>query len=291
MRYPNILLVAVVLFSSHVAIARGLKPTTRHALYKAVEIHLSKPYKRMRPRDHQLRDRGKVVERKNHGALHALRVASYIKPIAYAIRKNGNLALAKALSNKGFEKMIAQLEVAAAFNVSGREGEENASFPIYKTYRKDSAKYFSRYVKNNKQAARLFGNKTATIDAFSQDVIENRGKPQKARNSYLALCSQILGIAHDLDLSRCKGAKTMQAIERKIAKTIPSGDARRLIIHAQNTIPATGQGLTVKGIGYNIPLFVKLSFNLPGYKRHEKNFNAYKASDAEKVVVKKRPRF
>ena len=270
------------------------KNDTRHALYHAVKNYLSKPYKGMKPIEHRISHGKRVVERRNHSALHAVRTASYIRVISDAVRIYGDESHRTIIKEIDYEKMIGQLEIAAVFNITGREGEESSASPKYRKYRESSAKYFVKYMLENPSVKkRLFAN-NEEMRKFAIDVIQNRG--QVKEKTYNSLCSKILATAHDIDLSRCKDKKTMASIACTVDKMLSKQDIeksvrKQIMKMADDAHSNTGEKSAVLGRKYDSKKVVELCYSLPGYKNSRVKFCESIPSKAEKAVMSKRPVF
>ena len=91
---------------------------TKHALFTAHYKYLSKPYKHMPAKAHQLKIRqGIIANRRNHGILHTIRTTAYIQAILH------ESILAKKITAVQKKSMQQQPTIAAYFDITGREDE------------------------------------------------------------------------------------------------------------------------------------------------------------------------
>ena len=269
-----------------------LLPTTRSALYHAHKKHFSQPYKHMRLSAHCLRNhKGQSIMRRNHSIAHAFRVCSYVRPMYQAFSRFGSATL-KPAGKKQAQAIIQRVELAAAYNVSGRESEVSSSNrALYQSYRNASARNFIRYVSNDRKAFAVFNNDKQLVRDYAHHVIAHRGKANKTTSKEIQLASKLLARCHDLDLLRCKGPSTMRGVNKNLDKFLQNDhkhhQRKQLNVIARKRILASGDHLSQPfSRNYNAQQLVKLARSAPGYSGNTvKNFNSHRVCKLERALA------
>jgi|GEM_PF-3047971 ankyrin repeat protein len=160
------------------------------------------------------------IYRPNHGLAHNVRVMSNVSAVANLYAGG---AYSKLFAGFTDEKVIAQLEIVAAFFVACRESEEGWSpepDSPYQRYRRASSKAFYAYAKklNKEKDQRLFTDEN--LDLYTAVLVDSYFDPKKdetllqdeeadLRSRKQAATKAILSACHALDLARCFGAQKM----------------------------------------------------------------------------------
>ncbi len=102
-----------------------------------------------------------IVYRSNHGLAHTARAMSVVPYVIalnmkYAREEVRKYLQTQTASWEDSQKFIIKLQIAMAFYVSGRRGEQGFKDPLYTQYRVDSKKYFLDYVNKNEAVKSLF---------------------------------------------------------------------------------------------------------------------------------------
>ncbi len=102
-----------------------------------------------------------IVYRTNHGLPHTSCTLYYVRPVIEFKMKHGsaiikNYIISQTLTPYDKMKFISKLQIAMAFYVTGREGEQGFATPEYPQYRAQSAKNFFNYVIHKDLLGTLF---------------------------------------------------------------------------------------------------------------------------------------
>lgn len=208
--WPDYLVATIV---NTPTLERGFHYWSDLALQVAREMHLIHPYKD--EPEHFVEQDGVLVNRPNHGLVHAFDVQNVIIPIVQYFAKHGDETEFKEFCQSLSSDVLEMLRIAAAFNVSGREGESSYHDDPerYLLYRMASADNFVNFVLKTP-----FAKENTALIVDMHDVIRARSNPdyehelnvrvndgtitpEKAQlRKYL---HRILSFAHDINLVRC----------------------------------------------------------------------------------------
>lgn len=160
---------------------------------------------------------GPFVYRSNHGLAHTARTLYLLHLVIQFTLKTANPELTTCLHSQmdtldKRNKFITKLQIALAFYVTGREGEQGFGSEDYNRYRENSAAYFKQYVLNEKLIPELFKNEEELllyVDCLANPYYDGilfddlRQSNEKLKKS---ICIKLLLYgAHCVDLARLWG--------------------------------------------------------------------------------------
>ncbi|STX29741.1 Homologous to SidE substrate of Dot/Icm secretion system [Legionella beliardensis] len=154
-----------------------------------------------------------AVYRPNHGLCHTAKTMVLVNDVVEFNKAHASDPVKQYINQQintpeKKQKFITKLQIAMAFYVSGREGEEGWEKDLdrpYHKYRKSSAKNFKKYIRDNELIPNLFSSEEEVkiyAEHLTHSYIDDGFDIEAPENAEAAAIKAILYGAHCADLSR-----------------------------------------------------------------------------------------